>query len=1012
MGKFVHQIKAFHGGLNTASDPKDISDIELSVSDNVSLDTVGRITTNGSSVYTVPGDIAADSNEDSNSVNIDTDPFTTNYGLFIMGTDFNFAGSASNRTFLFCYDGGKNNRILIRETSSRYSWNDPASADPVISLSGAITPVYYSVNGMLRVGDETFAQDTKVFFMQEEIRFNGLITDGEADQVVGWRTEAAELTAPADAHSLCAPAPYLIGADIRDKSSAWSTNGNGGINIMYAPHRRGALITHDDDAGWLSTIRGTIHSSDVSGDWSANQIESGPWFDETQDKYLSYQVRTAGTGSDYLFSCVYELNFADYFSFADNNIALARVHVSESDLANIEYVRFYFQDAAPITDPRKVWTIYKEDLKADVDNFIVMDGTWVDNSESYDSEVQELQVVVRSTAVVDVYISGPVLADSQPSGYPSGYYKLWSTFLYDNEKQESYPTEMENEVAFYGDGGFNIIGGNLAMDWNLNLGANTGSSYNYNRRITGGRIYFTEESSPEYYLVGEWDALENGWRWFPEQDSIAYAMHNSSVVSDMHDTNLSSNADAQRHSQMNDMKQDTANFVDTFQSINGYSVFGDDPSAQFKTAVVHGRRVYIGNVKQNGKHHGDRLLKSQYNKFDCFPEKVGKIDVVINDGESIIKLETYADRILEYKENTLFIINIADNIEFLEDTYNFKGVLKPYHVTKTDFGICSFNRVGVYFYDGKQVINLLEKKGLRLITETQWFNFITNNSGDSGMVKATLFYIPKKRQVVIKNAVNDVFIYDFVLSSWTKGTDKFSFRDNITNWVLFDDEPIAMEGSESGQSSTGTLSWQSDADLKHWALATKELNWTTKNYDFGDTGTRKRIYQAHISYKSGPRPPVVEYAVNSSETFNSATGVFLPLRTDWTRASFEFGADARNCYSLRLRVVSDVDQTLSCNLTSGENVVGHASSTIPYIGAYLTSTNFPSDSTSDQRTYVTAINSAVEFETSQNSTATITETVTFHGLTGGSYIASGGSVVDTPFEVNDIAIIYRLKSKK
>jgi len=70
MGKFVHQIKAFHGGLNTASDPKDISDIELSVSDNVSLDTVGRITTNGSSVYTVPGDIAADSNIERTSIPI------------------------------------------------------------------------------------------------------------------------------------------------------------------------------------------------------------------------------------------------------------------------------------------------------------------------------------------------------------------------------------------------------------------------------------------------------------------------------------------------------------------------------------------------------------------------------------------------------------------------------------------------------------------------------------------------------------------------------------------------------------------------------------------------------------------------------------------------------------------------------------------------------------------------------------------------------------------------------
>jgi hypothetical protein len=49
---------------------------------------------------------------------------------------------------------------------------------------------------------------------------------------------------------------------------------------------------------------------------------------------------------------------------------------------------------------------------------------------------------------------------------------------------------------------------------------------------------------------------------------------------------------------------------------------------------------------------------------------------------------------------------------------------------------------------------------------------------------------------------------------------------------------------------------------------------------------------------------------------------------------------------------------------------------------------------------------------SQDAEATITETVTLHGLTGGSYVNGLAAVVDTPFEVNDIAIVYRLKSKR
>ena len=64
------------------------------------------------------------------------------------------------------------------------------------------------------------------------------------------------------------------------------------------------------------------------------------------------------------------------------------------------------------------------------------------------------------------------------------------------------------------------------------------------------------------------------------------------------------------------------------------------------------------------------MLKSSINKFDVFPSEVGKIDVAINDGESIIKLEAFADRILQFKAKTLYIINISENVDFLEDISN------------------------------------------------------------------------------------------------------------------------------------------------------------------------------------------------------------------------------------------------------------------------------------------------------------------------------------------------------
>ena len=146
--------------------------------------------------------------------------------------------------------------------------------------------------------------------------------------------------------------------------------------------------------------------------------------------------------------------------------------------------------------------------------------------------------------------------------------------------------------------------------------------------------------------------------------------------------------------------------------IIGEDNFDKQINAKYKTSVIHGRRTYIGNIRQpansNGINYPDRMLKSSINKFDVFPSEVGKIDVAINDGESIIKLEAFADRILQFKEKTLYIINISENVDFLEDTIRDKGCAFDYHVAKTDFGIAWFNKLGLYFFDGQKVINLLE----------------------------------------------------------------------------------------------------------------------------------------------------------------------------------------------------------------------------------------------------------------------------------------------------------------
>tara|TARA_R100000501_G_C2589752_1_gene90172 strand:+ start:1 stop:903 length:903 start_codon:yes stop_codon:yes gene_type:complete len=198
-------------------------------------------------------------------------------------------------------------------------------------------------------------------------------------------------------------------------------------------------------------------------------------------------------------------------------------------------------------------------------------------------------------------------------------------------------------------------------------------------------------------------------------------------------------------------------------------------NVKFKTAVVVNRVVYVGNVEVTDKDgqkfiHSDAMYKTSVNKFDTFTS-YRKIEASINDGDDIIKLEEYADRILQFKKNKMHIINISQELEFLEETFIHKGVSNPNASCKTDYGIAWANKNGCYIFDGKSVTDILEKKGMRVISFLDWDEFITDD--------LSISYSPKKKQLIlVKSYISDaganlVYVYDLVTRSWTKGLEKF-----------------------------------------------------------------------------------------------------------------------------------------------------------------------------------------------------------------------------------------------
>ena len=265
-----------------------------------------------------------------------------------------------------------------------------------------------------------------------------------------------------------------------------------------------------------------------------------------------------------------------------------------------------------------------------------------------------------------------------------------------------------------------------------------------------------------------------------------------------------------------------------------------------------------------------------------------------------MKLETYADRILQFKKTKLQLINISKEIEFLEDTFMHKGVSHTAATCKTDFGIAWVNRQGCYLYDGQKITNLLEKQGRQIIKESDWDSFTTDNS--------IIGYVPKKRQlIVLKDCTatsdGDIYLLDIVTQSWVKGNSKFADAEIQTNFVTdWNGDLVHVYDSDVGT----VHKWDDNP------AASAAVDIRTKDIDFGNPGQDKRIYKFYVTHRGSASNIQLSYGINGeqdSSDFTSA-GSELPVTsavTDWVTTAIT--PTAFSCKSVRLRLFSQSTTT-------------------------------------------------------------------------------------------------------
>ena len=327
----------------------------------------------------------------------------------------------------------------------------------------------------------------------------------------------------------------------------------------------------------------------------------------------------------------------------------------------------------------------------------------------------------------------------------------------------------------------------------------------------------------------------------------------------------------------------------------------------WKHAIVVSRTVYVGNVRRTDQKgvttvESDSMYKSGINQFDTYAD-FRKVEAAVDDGESITALATYGRKILQFKQDTLYILDVSGGVERLDSTHKHKGVLHSASVCSTDYGCAWANELGCFMYDGKQVTNLLEKGGRRIINEATWASF---------SVVPLIGFIRAKRQIVVAddittNGDGSIYLYDMVTGSWTRGSAG-----------TFDDKPKTNMTHDSngnlihytGDDVDKMYQWDDTADTSTGMVI------QTRDFDFGQPGIRKKIYRVHITYDTGNAVSNVQvkFAADGSTTFDKVfkdgtnfASNELATANGWQRAELKpnTSSEANNIYSFALKFTTD-----------------------------------------------------------------------------------------------------------
>ena len=104
------------------------------------------------------------------------------------------------------------------------------------------------------------------------------------------------------------------------------------------------------------------------------------------------------------------------------------------------------------------------------------------------------------------------------------------------------------------------------------------------------------------------------------------------------------------------------------------------------------------------KKEKDLILKSAIGKRYGFPN-LQYVDLEL-PGTGITAMYSAGDRLFCFTATSLIVVNVAQDYEYLEGTFQGHGVASPKQVVEVNEGIAFVNNSGVYYFDGNSMKSL------------------------------------------------------------------------------------------------------------------------------------------------------------------------------------------------------------------------------------------------------------------------------------------------------------------